>query len=102
MPKKIDAAVKARASRMFAEHRQDYPPDTALAEAVAKKVGIGGRRLDGGWFRPTSTPVLRPVRPVSRPRGGRLNVALELRDKLRNTALAERFEPALPETSPES
>ena len=41
MPKKIDAAVKARALRMFAEHRQDYPSDTALAEAVAKKVGVG-------------------------------------------------------------
>jgi transposase-like protein len=41
MPKKIDAAVKERALRMFAEHRQDYPSDTALAEAVAKKVGVG-------------------------------------------------------------
>ncbi|HEU4513426.1 MAG TPA: hypothetical protein VFR87_10020 [Nocardioidaceae bacterium] len=26
---------------MFADHRQDYPSDTALAEAVAKKVGVG-------------------------------------------------------------
>ena len=25
----------------FAEHRSDYPSDTALAEAVAKKVGVG-------------------------------------------------------------
>jgi transposase len=41
MPKKIDAAVKERALRMFAEHRQDYPSDTALAEAVGKKLGIG-------------------------------------------------------------
>ena len=41
MPQRIDPAVKARALRMFAEHRQDYPSDTALAEAVAKKVGIG-------------------------------------------------------------
>jgi transposase-like protein len=41
MPKKIDPAVKERALRMFAEHRQDYPSDTALAEAVAKKVGVG-------------------------------------------------------------
>ena len=41
MPKKIDAAVKERALRMFAEHRRDYPSDTALAEAVAKKVGVG-------------------------------------------------------------
>lgn len=41
MPKKIDAAVKERALRMFSDHRQDYPSDTALAEAVAKKLGIG-------------------------------------------------------------
>lgn len=26
---------------MFADHRQDYPSDTALAEAVAQKVGVG-------------------------------------------------------------
>ena len=26
---------------MFADHRADYPSDTALAEAVAKKVGVG-------------------------------------------------------------
>ena len=26
---------------MFTEHRQDYPSDTALAEAVAKTVGVG-------------------------------------------------------------
>lgn len=41
MPKKIDNAVKERAVRMFADHRQDYPSDTALAEAVAKKLGVG-------------------------------------------------------------
>jgi transposase len=41
MPKKIDSAVKERALRMFAEHRQDYASDTALAEAVATKVGVG-------------------------------------------------------------
>lgn len=41
MPKKIDAALKERAMRMFADHRQDYPSDTALAAAVAKKVGVG-------------------------------------------------------------
>ena len=41
MPHRIDPAVKARALRMFAEHRQDYPSDTALAEAVAQKVGVG-------------------------------------------------------------
>ena len=29
MPKKIDAALKERALRMFADHRQDYPSDTA-------------------------------------------------------------------------
>lgn len=41
MPQRIDPAVKARALRMFADHRQDYPSDTALAEAVAQKVGVG-------------------------------------------------------------
>jgi transposase len=41
MPKKIDAAVKERALRMFADHRQEYPADTALAEAVARKLGVG-------------------------------------------------------------
>jgi transposase len=41
MPKKIESAVKERALRMFADHRQDYPSDTALAEAVAKKLGVG-------------------------------------------------------------
>jgi transposase-like protein len=41
MPKRIDPAVKERALRMFAEHRSDYASDTALAEAVAKKLGIG-------------------------------------------------------------
>ena len=33
---------------MFSDHRQDYPSDTALAEAVAKKLGSGGRRREGG------------------------------------------------------
>jgi transposase-like protein len=41
MPKKIDPAVKERALRMFGEHRQDYSSDTALAEAVARRVGVG-------------------------------------------------------------
>lgn len=41
IPKEIDAAVKERALRMFADHRQDDPSDTALAEAVANKVGVG-------------------------------------------------------------
>jgi transposase len=41
MPSKIDPAVKERALRMIADHRQDYPSDTALVEAVASKVGVG-------------------------------------------------------------
>ena len=41
MPRRVDAAVKERALRMFAEHRQEYRSDTALAEAVAKRVGVG-------------------------------------------------------------
>jgi hypothetical protein len=43
MPKKIDAALKERALRMFADDRQDYSSDTALAQAVAKKLRIGAR-----------------------------------------------------------
>jgi hypothetical protein len=35
MPKKINAAVKERTLRMFAEHRQDCPTHTARAAAVA-------------------------------------------------------------------
>src|SRR3954470_21454674 len=41
MPSKIDPAVKERALRMIADHRQDYPSDTALAEALASKLGVG-------------------------------------------------------------
>jgi transposase len=41
MPGKIDPAVKERALRMIADHRQDDPSDTALAEAVASKLSIG-------------------------------------------------------------
>lgn len=41
MPARVDPAVKERALRMLAEHRSEYPSDTALAEAVAKKVGVG-------------------------------------------------------------
>ena len=41
MPSKINPAVKERAMRMVADHRGDYASDTALAEAVASKVGVG-------------------------------------------------------------
>ncbi|QWF20466.1 hypothetical protein KM427_15905 [Nocardioides sp. LMS-CY] len=69
MPKKIDAASKERALRMFADHRSDYPSDTALAQAVATKLGIGRETADGGWSRRTSMLVPDPVRQVmSRPR----------------------------------
>ena len=37
MPSKINPAVKERAMRMVADHRGDYPSDTALAEAVASR-----------------------------------------------------------------
>lgn len=35
MPKKIDAALNERALRMFADHRQDYPSDTAQGVRVS-------------------------------------------------------------------
>ena len=41
MPSKINPAVKERAMRMVVDHRGDYDSDTALAEAVASKVGVG-------------------------------------------------------------
>ena len=66
MPHKIDPAVKARALRMFAEHRQDYPSDTALVEAVAKKVGVG-RETARRWLVQVEVDAgSRPGRPVMR------------------------------------
>ena len=50
MPQKIDPAVKARALRMIADHRGDYPSDTACAESIAQKVG-GGRETMRRWMR---------------------------------------------------
>jgi hypothetical protein len=47
MPKKIDASLKEWAVRMLRDHRQDYPSDTALAEAVATKVGVGRETVAG-------------------------------------------------------
>ena len=41
MPKRVDPAVKERALRILAEHRSDYPSNTGLAQAVAKKVAVG-------------------------------------------------------------
>jgi transposase len=50
LPEKIDAAVRERALRLFADHRQDYPSDTALGEAVAKKVAMRRETAHaGGW-----------------------------------------------------
>jgi len=41
MPKKINPEVRARAVRLVADHRQEYPSDTAAAAAVAKQLGLG-------------------------------------------------------------
>jgi transposase len=46
MPKKIDAAVKARALRMFAEHRQDYARTPLLRRRWRRRSGSVGRPLD--------------------------------------------------------
>ena len=40
MPKKIDAALRARAVRLVLEHQQEYPSLTAAIEAVAKQLGV--------------------------------------------------------------
>ena len=44
MPKKIDAAVKEQALRMFAHHRRHHPSATALATATATARRVGVRR----------------------------------------------------------
>ena len=41
MPKKISPEVKARAVRMVADHREDYPSVTSAALAVARQLGLG-------------------------------------------------------------
>jgi transposase len=41
MPKKINPELKARAVRLVREHQQDYPSQTAAAQAVAKQLGLG-------------------------------------------------------------
>ena len=41
MPKVIDREIKARAVRLVAEHRGDYPSLTAAAAAVARQLGLG-------------------------------------------------------------
>ncbi|MXG90341.1 hypothetical protein [Nocardioides flavescens] len=41
MPKRVDPAIKERVLRMFADHRGDGPSDTAMVEAVARKLGVG-------------------------------------------------------------
>ena len=41
MPKKINPELRARALRMVREHQQDYPSQTAVAQAVAKQLGLG-------------------------------------------------------------
>ena len=41
MPKKINPELRARALRMVQEHQQDYPSQTAVAQAVARQLGLG-------------------------------------------------------------
>ena len=41
MPKVIDKEIRARAVRLVAEHRGDYPSLTAAAAAVARQLGLG-------------------------------------------------------------
>jgi transposase len=47
MPGRIDPAVKERALRLIADHRQDYPSDTALAAALAGNIGRRRASLAG-------------------------------------------------------
>src|SRR5215203_5204238 len=41
MLKKINPELRARAVRMVQEHQQDYPSQTAAAQAVARQLGLG-------------------------------------------------------------
>jgi transposase len=41
MPKKVNPELRVRAVRMVQEHQQDYPSQTAAAQAVAKQLGLG-------------------------------------------------------------
>ena len=40
MPKRIDPELRARAVRLVAEHREEYPTETAAVVAVAKQLGV--------------------------------------------------------------
>ena len=48
MPKKVNPELRARAVRMVQEHQQDYPSPTAAAQAVARQLGLVGRRCAAG------------------------------------------------------
>ena len=52
MPKKINPELRARALRMVQEHQQDYPSQTAVAQAVARQSAWAGRRFVAGLCRP--------------------------------------------------
>jgi hypothetical protein len=41
VPKKIDAKVKERCVRLVLDHLQEYPTQTAAAQAVARREGVG-------------------------------------------------------------
>jgi hypothetical protein len=69
MPSKIDPTVRERALRMIADHRRDYPSDTALATAVAGRLGVGRETVRRWLVQPTSTRVAgRGRAATSRPR----------------------------------
>lgn len=40
MPKRIDPELRARAVRLVAEHRREYPTETAAVEAVVKQLSV--------------------------------------------------------------
>ena len=60
MPKKVSPELKARALRMYEEHRADYSTMTAAAAAVAKHLDLGRRRCAVGLPRRRSTLAARP------------------------------------------
>ncbi|MTD17480.1 transposase [Nakamurella sp. YIM 132087] len=65
MPKRIDPELRARAVRLVAEHRGQYPTETAAVVAVAKQLGVSQEsvrrwltqaRVDGGERPGVTTP----------------------------------------------
>lgn len=50
MPSKYDAATRAKAIRLVADHRDDYPSEWAAIKAVSSRLGMNAETLRN-WIR---------------------------------------------------